>query len=95
MTEDTTVKRRNILYGLLLIITITGEISLAKEAGEASSSLFPVSDIGTVKRLELGKGADHDQGCSERNPQSNKEKVFRREEDSYCAGGFARRDLGE
>lgn len=55
------MKLRNILYGLLLIITITGEISLAKEAGEASSSLFPVSDIGTVKRLELGKGADHDQ----------------------------------
>jgi hypothetical protein len=77
MTEDTTVKRRNILYGLLLIITIRGEISLAKEAGAASSFLLPVSDIGTVKRLELVKGADHDQGCSEKNTQSNKEKVFR------------------
>ncbi len=52
MTEDTTVKLRNILYSLLLIITITGEISLAKEAGEASHSPRIVNIINFIRKCE-------------------------------------------
>jgi len=52
MTEDATVKLRNILYSLLLIITITGEISLAKEAGEASRSPRIVNIINFIRQCE-------------------------------------------
>jgi len=52
MTEDTTLKLRNILYGLLLIITITGEIGLAKEAGKASSSPRIVNIINFIRQCE-------------------------------------------
>jgi len=52
MTEDTTVKLRNILYGLLLIITITGEISSAKEAGASSSSPRIVNIINFIRQCE-------------------------------------------
>jgi len=52
MIEDTTVKLRNILYGLLLIITITGEISLAKEAGAASRSPRIVNIINFIRQCE-------------------------------------------
>jgi len=52
MTEETTVKLRNILYSLLLIITITGEISLAKEAGEASHSPRIVNIINFIRQCE-------------------------------------------
>jgi len=46
------VKLRNILYGLLLIITITGEISSAKEAGAASSSPRIVNIINFIRQCE-------------------------------------------
>ena len=46
------MKLRNILYGLLLIITITGEISLDKEAGTASSSPRIVNIINFIRQCE-------------------------------------------
>lgn len=46
------MKLRNILYSLLLIITITGEISLAKEAGEASHSPRIVNIINFIRKCE-------------------------------------------
>jgi hypothetical protein len=52
MTEDATVKLRNILYSLLLIITITGETGLAEEAGEASRSLRIVNIINFIRQCE-------------------------------------------
>ena len=52
MIEDTTVKLRNIMYSLLLIITITGEISLSKEAGTASRSPRIVNIINFIRQCE-------------------------------------------
>ncbi len=52
MTEDTTVKLRNNLCGLLLIITIAGKISLAKEAGAASRSPRIVNIINFIRQCE-------------------------------------------
>jgi hypothetical protein len=52
MVEDTTVKLRNILYGLLLIISITGEISLAKEENTASRSPRIVNIINFIRQCE-------------------------------------------
>jgi hypothetical protein len=52
MTEETKVKLRNILYGLLLIITITGETGLAEEAGAASHSPRIVNIINFIRQCE-------------------------------------------
>jgi hypothetical protein len=52
MTEETTVKLRNILYGLLMIITFTGEIGLAEKAGTASSSPRIVNIINFIRQCE-------------------------------------------
>lgn len=46
------MKLRNILYGLLLIITITGEISLTKEADAASRSPRIVNIINFIRQCE-------------------------------------------
>ena len=52
MIEDTTVKLRNIMYGVLLIITITGEISLTKEADAPSRSPRIVNIINFIRQCE-------------------------------------------
>ncbi len=52
MIKDTTVKLRNILYSLLLIITITGEISLAQEAGTVNRSPRIVNIINFIRQCE-------------------------------------------
>lgn len=46
------MKLRNILYSLLLIITITGEISLAQEAGTANRSPRIVNIINFIRQCE-------------------------------------------
>ena len=46
------MKLRNIMYSLLLIITITGEISLSKEAGTASRSPRIVNIINFIRQCE-------------------------------------------
>ena len=46
------MKLRNILYSLLLIITITGEISLSKEAGTANRSPRIVNIINFIRQCE-------------------------------------------
>ena len=52
MIEETTVKSRNILYGLLMIITITVGISVAKGSGAASHSPRIVNIINFIRQCE-------------------------------------------
>jgi hypothetical protein len=52
MIEDTTVKLRNILCGVLLITAITGEICRAQETGAASRSPRIVNIINFIRQCE-------------------------------------------